>query len=256
MPNAASSFSAVPAVEKCPVASDLVMAYRLLAELGMDDLSYAHISARVPGTQDQFYINSLGPFFDEITTQDLMRLDLEGRVLSDPEGTYNETGRNIHGTIYEAHPQIQSVIHTHTLAGTAVSAQKQGLLPLSQFAYHFEGCLGYHDYNGLVLDEAESGSLSSSVKNNRAVILRNHGLLTVGTSVPQTFFFMYYLEKACQVQCLATKSGHDLIIPPKEVREKAHAQMSAFEKNLGSRDWEGLVRRYQRLNPVLPKIKK
>src|SRR5580692_10907147 len=182
---------------------DLAACYRLVALFGWDDLVFTHISARVPGDTEAFLINPYGMLFEEITASSLVKVDAHGEKLSQTEWPVNPAGFVIHSAIHEARPDVACVLHTHTNAGVAVSAQRNGLLPISQIATIALSSLGYHDYEGIALRDDEKPRLVRDLGQNNALILRNHGLLTVGASVADAFVFMYALQSACEVQVLA-----------------------------------------------------
>jgi ribulose-5-phosphate 4-epimerase/fuculose-1-phosphate aldolase len=226
----------------------LANAYRLLAHLGMDDLTYTHLSARPPG-KDYYFIYPFGCLFSEVTPELLLTVSLEGKVLKGSEYQYNKTGYVIHSAIYRARKDVSAVFHLHTIAGVAVSAMAAGLLPISQFSFHFYNRLSYHEYNSLALDaDAHGNKMAEDLGNNFAMILRNHGTLTCGTTIQQAFFNIYYLEEACKVQCKVLGSGQPLHLPSAEICEKAAKDMRAFEPDLGQRDWLALCRKYQLSN--------
>src|SRR5438552_2134031 len=187
--------------EEWDVRVDLAAAYQLAAIFKWTDLIYTHFSARVPGAED-FLVNPYGLMFDEITASNLVKVDPHGMVLDDPTGLgYNEAGFVIHGCMHEARPEINCVLHTHTRAGVAVSAHKCGLLPISQHAMMVQQQVAYHDYEGIALEMDERSRMARDLgKTAKAMILRNHGLLTLGETVREAFELMYYLDCACQIQ--------------------------------------------------------
>ncbi len=224
------------------IKQDLANAYKIFAYLGMDDLTYTHLSARDPN-RDVFYIHPLGQLFAEVTRESLLTVSMDGEVLEGVEAQYNQTGYAIHSSIYKARPDVHAIFHLHTLNGVAVSAMQCGLLPISQFSFHFHNRIAYHAYDSLVLDGASQGQgLIKDLDMYKALFLQNHGTLTCGETLQEAFFYAYYLEKACKVQCLALASGQALIYPSPEVCERAALDMRAFEKDLGQRDWQGLLR--------------
>src|SRR6218665_1916798 len=196
--------------EEWKVRVDLAAAYRLVALFGWDDLVFTHISARVPGHDDQFLINPYGLFFDEITASSLVKVDHHGHPLMETKFDINPAGFVIHSAVHEGRPDVNCVLHTHTLHGVAVSAQKNGLLPISQQATFPLSMLSYHDYEGGALRDDEKPRLVSNLGRNNALILRNHGLLTCGRSVAEAFQGMYILEAACRIQILAQSGGSEL----------------------------------------------
>lgn len=214
------------------VRCDLAALYRLVAHHRMTDLIYTHISARVPndtdgGPEHHFLINPYGVLFHEITASSLVKIDLEGRVV-DPgaTGNVNAAGFTIHSAIHMARPELACMVHTHTAAGIAVSAQKHGLLPISQHALKFYGHLAYHDYEGIALELDERERLVRDLGAHKAMILRNHGLLVAGRTIAEAFNLIYYLERACQAQVAALAGGAELVLPPEEVRLKTAGQFN------------------------------
>lgn len=224
----------------------LTQAFHLFAMLGMDDLTYTHLSVRHPQISNHYFINPLGPIFEEMHEDMLLEVDLEGNLIGNPKGNYNPTGDCIHKAIYKARPEVNAIMHLHTIDGVAVSTLACGLLPISQFALHFYNNIAYHDYNGLVLDALESKQLSKDLKHHNALILRNHGLLTIGKTIEETFFLMYYLDQAAKTQVKALSMNKDLQVPTDDICLKASQQMRQFEPNLGSRDWDALIRKLKR----------
>jgi ribulose-5-phosphate 4-epimerase/fuculose-1-phosphate aldolase len=190
------------------VRCDLAAGYQIAFQYRWTDLIFTHFTARVPGS-DHFLINPYGLMFDEITASTLVKIDHEGRIVEDPTGLgINHAGFVIHGCVHEARPEVNAVIHTHTRAGVAVSAQKEGLLPLSQHALRTYGMLTYHDYEGIALELDERERMAADLgKESKAMILRNHGLLTMGATVGEAFELMYNLDVACQIQVDALAGG-------------------------------------------------
>lgn len=186
----------------------LACVYRIFARMGYDDLVLTHISARLPGGENHFLINPFGLMYCEVTASNLVKIDLEGNKV-DPDETneINRAGYIIHSAIHEFAPDAHCVIHLHTDHGVAVACQKGGLLPISQFNLLMYGGVGYHDYEGVALDSDEKSRLVASLGDRRMMILRNHGTLTVGSSIGEAFFHMYNLERACKVQILAQAGG-------------------------------------------------
>ena len=220
---------------------DLAACYQLVAHYGMSDMIFTHISARVPGTEDQFLINPYGLFFDEISASSLVKVDIDGNVLGDTNFKINPAGYTIHSAVHGARHDVSCVLHTHTTAGMAVSAQKQGLLPLSQHSMMFYNRLAYHGYEGIALNLDERERLVKDLDDNIAMILRNHGLLTVGSTVSEAFRRIFYLEKSCQSQIEALAGGSELIIPPKDVCETAVAQFTDLSDR-NTLEWAGCLR--------------
>jgi len=226
---------------------DLAACYRLIHMFGMDDLIYTHISARVPGPEEHFLINGFGLLYEEITASNLVKVDIEGNILSDTEWGINPAGYVIHSCIHREMPTIGCVLHTHTVAGTGVSAQEEGLLPLSQTSMLFTGQVAYHDYEGVALREEEQARMLADMGDKRIMILRNHGLLTVGETVQEAFLMMYYMEQACRMQVAAQSGGGKLTIPAPEVQQYVRdAASGGFGAGVGQREFAALVRRLDR----------
>lgn len=228
------------------IKNDLATAYKVLAHLKYDDHTYTHLSARDATDQDAFYIYPFGLRFEEVEAETLMKISFDGTVLEGQEHQYNKTGYVIHGTIYQHRPDIQAVFHLHTPESVAVSAQVNGLLPISQWALHFYERVSYHDYDSLALDESQGNRLVNDLGNNYVMLLRNHGLITCGRTIQEALFYSYHLQKACETQCLILNSGVPYITPSKATCEKAVVDLLSFEKNLGERDflaWKRLVER-------------
>ncbi|MEO8675537.1 MAG: class II aldolase/adducin family protein [Casimicrobiaceae bacterium] len=229
---------------------ELAACYRLVAHFRMTDLIYTHISARVPGRVPRFLINPYGFMFEEITASSLVTVTLEGRIVDDPTGLgMNPAGFVIHSAIHAARHDIGCVIHTHTAAGLAVAAQKRGLLPLSQHAMRFTGCLAYHDYEGVALDLPEQRRLVRDLGPHKAMILRNHGLLACGATVAEAFDRIYYLERACQAQVGALAGGVRLSIPKAAVARKVARQFARPGRTAPGNAWSALLRLVDRLDP-------
>jgi ribulose-5-phosphate 4-epimerase/fuculose-1-phosphate aldolase len=238
--------------EEWAVRVDLAAAYRLVSRYGWEDLVFTHISARVPGTEDQFLINPYGLFFDEITASSLVKIDQQGRKLEDTPFNVNAAGFIIHSAIHGARHDAKCVLHTHTPNGVAVSTQRAGLLPISQHSLFVLNSVGYHDFEGPALDEDEKPRLVADLGDNRCLILRNHGLLTVGETVADAFVNMYYLEASCQIQVRAQSGGGELINVPKDVMDKGYANAAANQRKNGGQGalvWPGLLRRLDRTDP-------
>ena len=209
---------------------ELAALYRLVAHHRMTDLIYTHISARLPGPEHHFLINQYGVMFHEMRASDLVKIDLNGAIVGDDRSRrVNEAGFVIHSAIHMARPDLACVVHTHTAAGIAVSAQEHGLLPISQHALRFYGRLAYHGYEGIALDLSERERLVRDLGTHRAMILRNHGLLVAGRSIPEAFSQIYYLERACQAQVAALAGGAKLVFPPEEVCRHTAAQFDMGE---------------------------
>lgn len=229
---------------------NLAACYRLVALFGWDDLVFTHVSARLPGPEHHFLINPYGMMFEEITASSLVKVDAHGEKVEPSEYPVNPAGFVIHSAIHEAREDVQCVLHTHTRSGVAVSAQAGGLLPISQQATIALGSLGYHDYEGIAVRDDEKPRLVADLGTKRALILRNHGLLTVGPSIADAFTTMYVLETACQIQVLAQAGGGPLVSVKSSVLEGATKSVRTVTKGMGdSLAWPGLLRRLDRRNP-------
>lgn len=229
---------------------NLAAAYRLVALFGWDDLVFTHISVRLPGPDHHFLINPYGFLFEEITASSLVKIDLQGNKVGDSPHMVNPAGFTIHSAVHAAREDALCVMHTHSINGVAVSAQKNGLLPLSQQSLFVLSSLGYHDYEGVALNEAEKPRLVRDLGNNNFLMLRNHGLLTVGATVADAFLSMYLFEASCMVQVRAQAGGGELVPVPQPIVDGIQAQAAAVTKGLGGAlVWPGLLRRLQRRNP-------
>jgi ribulose-5-phosphate 4-epimerase/fuculose-1-phosphate aldolase len=228
---------------------NLAAAYRLVALHGWDDLVFTHITAKVPGTE-HFLINPYGMMFEEITASSLVKIDAAGRKVVESPYPVNPAGFTIHSCIHSARKDAQCVMHTHSVNGVAVSAQKGGVLPISQQAFLLMSSLAYHDYEGLALLEDEKPRLVRDLGDKFFLMLRNHGLLTIGQSVAEAFLAMYLFEAACTVQVRAQSGGGELIPIPQRVLELARTQVSQVTLGGGGAlVWPGLLRKLDRVNP-------
>jgi ribulose-5-phosphate 4-epimerase/fuculose-1-phosphate aldolase len=226
---------------------DLAACYRLVADYGWSDLVFTHITARVPGIHDQFLINPYGMMFDEITASSLVKIDLDGNKLDDSPFPVNPAGFTIHSAVHAARHDAQCVLHVHSLNGVAVSAQKQGLLALSQQSIFILASLAYHDYEGVALRGDEKARLVDDLGRNTYFMLRNHGLLTLGSTIADAFLNMYTFETACNIQIRAQAGGGELITIPDAIISTAQAQAREATKSLGGMlAWPGLLRRLDR----------
>ncbi|AJG23542.1 class II aldolase/adducin family protein [Cupriavidus basilensis] len=228
---------------------DLAACYRLVALHGWSDLVFTHISARVPGQADHFLINPYGLMFDEITASSLLKIDAQcNKILASPYPV-NPAGFVIHSAVHEARPDAQCVLHTHTRSGVAVSAQKAGLLPLSQQSTFILGSLAYHGYEGVAMHEEEKPRLQADLGRANHMILRNHGLLTVGRTVADAFLSMYVLESACQIQISAQAGGELMHVPEQIVRGVAESMRVQTGGLGGAFAWPALLRKLDRIDP-------
>ena len=228
---------------------DLAAAYRLTAHYGWSDLVFTHISAAVPDEAGAFLINPYGLFFDEITASSLVKVDVAGKPLHDTPFMVNPAGFVIHSAVHHARHEVGCVMHTHTIAGVAVAAQTAGLLPISQQSIFILASLGYHAYEGVALLDDEKPRLVADLGKNMNLILRNHGLLTVGKGIAEAFLGMYLLESACKIQIAAQSGGTALTKIGDGIIAGAQVQREQVTKGLGAGlVWPGLLRKMDTLD--------
>jgi ribulose-5-phosphate 4-epimerase/fuculose-1-phosphate aldolase len=231
---------------------ELAACYRLLHHYRMTDLIYTHGTLRVPGEEGRFLINPYGWRWDEITASSLVKIDVDGNKVDGSAQRVNPAGFTIHSAVHRGRHEAACVIHTHTRAGMAVAALECGILPISQLAMQWHGRIGYHDYEGIATDLDERERIVRDLGDKRALVLRNHGLLTVGRSVAEAFQTMYYLNLACEVQLAAMATGARLVVPRDAVAEKVAAQQDAM--NIDDDDlaleWQAHLRLLDRLDPT------
>lgn len=229
---------------------DLAACYRLVAREAWDDLIFNHISARVPGPEHHFLINPFGMLFEEITASSLVKVDMEGEVVGNTEFPVNPAGFTIHSAVHMARADALCVMHLHTLDGVAVSAQADGLLPLSQHAMAVMGDLAYHDYEGVALDLDERDRLIADLGRKHLMILRNHGTLTLGRTCADAFLRMFFLERACAMQARALAGGVEPNMPELAAVEKTGSLgRMGFDGYVGPLSWPALLRRLDRIDP-------
>ena len=238
--------------EEWNVRVDLAAAYRLVALYGWDDLIFTHLSARVPGPEHHFLINPYNLMFEEITASSLVKIDTEGQPVMDTPYLTNPAGFTIHSAIHMARDDAHAVLHLHTPHGQAVSAMSEGLLPHTQTAMIAKHNVAYHEYEGIATDLEERERLVEDLGEKHAMILRNHGTLTVGETVADAFLRMYFLERACEAQVYMLSAGREnLNNPPQGTEQKvagqtAPAGMAAVSQQLA---WPALLRKLDRLDP-------
>jgi len=228
---------------------DLAACYRLVAHFGWDDLIFTHISARLPGPAHEFLINPYGMTFDEVTASSLVKIDLEGRKVMDSPYEINPAGFTIHSAIHAVREDARCVLHVHSINGVAVSTQRGGVLPISQQSIFVLASLGYHDYEGVALHEGEKPRLVRDLGDKSFLMLRNHGLLTVGTTIPDAFLLMYLFESACMIQLRAQAASAELIpIDPKIIAGAAMMAKQVTRSAGGGLAWPGLLRKLDRMD--------
>ncbi len=232
------------------VREDLAAAYRLIAHFGMTDLVFTHLSARLPGEGHRFLVNPYGLLFEEITASSLVAVDAEGEPVQETAWPVNPAGFVIHSAVHAGREDAMCVMHTHTIAGMAVAAQEQGLLPVNQISIEFAGRVAVHDYEGIAADDnlSERQRLVRDLGDQHCMILRNHGLLTVGRTVAEAFYYMYYLEQSCRIQLAAQSGGKALTMPPPEVVERTRDQFG-HGPTKGWLPWQALRRKLDREQP-------
>jgi ribulose-5-phosphate 4-epimerase/fuculose-1-phosphate aldolase len=235
--------------EEWQLRTDLAACYRLVAAYGWSDLIFTHISARVPGPEHHFLINPYGLMFDEITASSLIKVDQRCNKLTDSPYPVNPAGFVIHSAVHEAREDIQCVLHTHTRAGVAVSAQKGGVLPISQQSTFVLASLACHDYEGVAFRDEEKPRLQADLGHCNFLLLRNHGLLTVGKTIADAFLSMYIFESTCQIQISAQAGGELTPVNPQIVSGVAKAMQVQTDGLGGAFVWPSLLRKLERIDP-------
>ena len=228
---------------------DLAACYRLCALYGWIDGIYTHISAAVPGEPGHYLINAFGMCFDEVTASNLVKVDSAGTVVGALPASVNQSGFRLHAAVHKARPDAACVMHLHNPAGIAVGMQKDGLLPLSPYALRFYGELAYHDYEGIAMTPDEQARLVDNLGNRPAMLLRNHGSLTVGRTIPEAFVLMETLDRACDTQLRAQAAGVPLVRPTDAMCATAHAQLVGDGAPEGVFEWPALLRRLDAASP-------
>jgi ribulose-5-phosphate 4-epimerase/fuculose-1-phosphate aldolase len=236
--------------EEWQLRTDLAALYRLIARFGWDDLVFTHITARVPGPEHHFLINPYGLLYDEVCASNLVKVNLQGEKVLDTPFDINPAGFIVHSAVHEVREDVVCVIHTHTRSGVAVSAQKAGLLPISQQATLALASIAYHDYEGIAVDAEERLTLQRDLGDKQHFILRNHGLLVVGQNIPDAFLRIYNLETACQIQIAAQSGGSELTPIRREIIADTARTVEAVTQGMGGGlAWPALLRRLDRECP-------
>jgi ribulose-5-phosphate 4-epimerase/fuculose-1-phosphate aldolase len=233
---------------------NLAAAFRLVDLYGWSDLLGTHLSARVPGNDQHFLINPFGVMFDEMTASALVKVDLDGNILSETNYPINPAGFTVHSAVHMMRHDVDCVIHTHTAAGLGVATQKDGLLPLTQQSLAVMAHSGYHNYQGIAFDLEERESMGKDLSDHNILFLRNHGLLSVGKSVGEAFMWMYRAERACRFQLAFQQSGAEPNMIPPEIfsstfDQNRHANSSKGYRPIGVNEWPALLRKLDRENP-------
>jgi ribulose-5-phosphate 4-epimerase/fuculose-1-phosphate aldolase len=267
-----ADIKSVVTLEEWQTRIDLAACYRLMAVFGMTDLIYNHISARVPGEEGSYLINPYGMLYEEITAASLVKIDVAGNTLLQPDHGYNVNvaGFYLHAPIHTARPDLHCIIHTHTRAGTAVSSLKEGLLPLSQTAMRFHGRVGYHEFEGPAISGAECDRVVRDLGEHDVLLLRNHGLLACGRTIPQAFNAIYWLENACRIQVdllgcnravhqpspaaientVTCFAGQEItLLNEADTNPALNADARQGTGGYGSLEWAALLRKLDRLDP-------
>jgi ribulose-5-phosphate 4-epimerase/fuculose-1-phosphate aldolase len=244
-----ASLKQVVSAEEWQLRVELAACYRLVAMYGWTDLVFTHISARVPGPEHHFLINPYGLMFDEITASSLVKVDQQCNKVIDSPFPVNPAGFTIHSCIHEARHDVGCVLHTHSRAGVAVSAQKCGVLPISQQSTFILGSLAYHGYEGLAVRDDEKPRLQDDLGNNNFLMLRNHGLLTVGKTVADAFLAMYFFESVCRIQIDAQAGGELIPVNPKILEGVTQAMKVAGAGQGANIAWPALLRKVERADP-------
>ncbi len=227
---------------------DLAACYRLVAAFGWSDLIFTHISARMPGPEHHFLINPYGLLFEEITASSLIKIDQAGNKLSASEHPINPAGFVIHSAVHAVREDAACVLHTHTRAGVAVSAQVCGVLPISQQSTFVLASLGYHSYEGVALHDAEKPRLQADLGTAKHLMLRNHGLLVVGSSIAEAFLLMYNFESTCQIQIAAQAGGTLTQVDPRIIDGVGHAMRAQTDGLGGAFAWPAMLRKLDRMD--------
>jgi len=243
------SLKEVVSADEWQLRCDLAAAYRLVAAYGWSDLVFTHISARIPGPEHHFLINPYGLMFDEITASSLVKVDQDCNKLSDSSFPVNPAGFVIHSAIHQAREDAGCVLHTHSRAGVAVSAQKCGVLPISQQSTFVLGSLAYHDYEGVALRDDEKPRLQADLGRANYLMLRNHGLLTVGRTIADAFLNMYIFEATCRIQLDAQAGGELVYINPQILTGVAAAMKTVTVGQGANLAWPALLRKLDRMDP-------
>jgi ribulose-5-phosphate 4-epimerase/fuculose-1-phosphate aldolase len=242
------------APEEWDLRVQLAACYRIIDHLGWTELIWSHTTARVPGRESHFLINPYGLRYDEVTASNLVKIDLDGNPVGPSAHLINPAGFVIHSAVHRVRHDALCVMHTHTVAGMAVAAQQCGLLPISMYALGFDGQVAYHDFEGPSLELGERERLAANLGDRNLLILRSHGLLTCGRSIPEAFLFMYRLQRSCEIQLLAQGGGGPLVVPSDKVRRDSVEKSYDFYRTggvatFGELEFNALVRLMDQKDP-------
>jgi len=228
---------------------DLAAAYRLAADFGWDELIFTHFTARVPGPEHHFLINPFGLLFEEITASSLVKIDREGEKVLESDYAVNPAGFTLHSAVHEAREDAHCVLHLHTVAGTAVASQAEGLLPLTQNALVVASDLAYHDYEGLALEPGEKERIVADLGQTSMMLLKNHGLLAMGETMGEAFLRLFFLQRACEMQVAAQSGGGELVMPSSNMAGRVAGQAAAGFDQPAALTWRALLRKLDRMDP-------
>ena len=230
---------------------DLAACYRLIELFGLSDLVFNHVTAKVPGEEHRYLINPYGLAYEEMTASNLVKIDLEGRIVEPTPHEINPAGFVIHSAIHAARPDAVCVLHTHSPAATAVACLPEGFVPMTQGGFQFHDRIAYHEYEGFALNEAEKKRLVEDLGPHNVMLLRNHGVVTIGRSVAEAFRRMYFLEQACRIQLEVLQTGRKPHLPAPGVAEHTARNWESGDAGIGTeepREWQALLRRLDRLD--------
>jgi ribulose-5-phosphate 4-epimerase/fuculose-1-phosphate aldolase len=232
---------------------DLAACYRLVELFELSDLIFNHITVKVPGEQHRYLINPYGLAYDEVTASNLVKIDLEGRIVEPTAHEINPAGFVIHSAVHGARGDAVCVLHTHSPAATAIACLPEGFVPMTQGGYQFHDRIAYHEYEGFAVDQSERKRLVEDLGQHNVMLLRNHGVLTIGRSVAEAFRRLYFLEQACRIQLDVLQSGIKPHLPSAAVAERTARNWESGDAGIGTaepREWQALLRRLDRIDPA------
>ena len=238
-----------PATTEREIRVELAAAYRLVDYFGWTELIYGHLTARVPGPNQHFLINPYGLNYDEITASNLVKIDVDGNIVEDTPYPVNKAGFVIHSAIHTSREDAVCIMHNHSMAGMVVSALREPLLPLTQISMEFHNRVAYHDFGGIELDMSVSDRIVRDLGSLHCMIMKNHGLLTVGSSIAEAFYYMYYLHQSCEIHINTMKVSNDPFIPDEAVLEHTARQYEPFHEKDVQMVWNAMLRKLDREMP-------